>query len=217
MDDDVFMDGTLREVEEKMPDFQEEVSERSILKVSPGSVRQEVSQAITDKKGMLIILKEAEDKVDTEGSEMSFLDEKKELILPREAETEENDLLSASKEEETFKEDGAVVTEAQTTVVKTLSPKIEIKTDDMGQIKATDSPKKAMASWISEEVKPAASEVFGVSAKEFREMKMCGGLQQSDEIFTFEEVQSKQSKSSLTQITVSESSASTLAVVLYEN
>uniref|UniRef100_A0A665X8T4 Erythrocyte membrane protein band 4.1-like 3b n=1 Tax=Echeneis naucrates TaxID=173247 RepID=A0A665X8T4_ECHNA len=143
-----------------------------------------------------------------------FLDEKKELILPREAETEENDLLSASKEEETFKEDGAVVTEAQTTVVKTLSPKIEIKTDDMGQIKATDSPKKAMASWISEEVKPAASEVFGVSAKEFREMKMCGGLQQSDEIFTFEEVQSKQSKSSLTQITVSESSASTLAVVL---
>uniref|UniRef100_A0AAQ5YK28 FERM domain-containing protein n=1 Tax=Amphiprion ocellaris TaxID=80972 RepID=A0AAQ5YK28_AMPOC len=71
MDDDVFMDGTLKEVEEKTPDSQDEVSERSVVKVSPGAVRQEVSQAISDKKGTLIILKDAEDKEDTEGKEMS--------------------------------------------------------------------------------------------------------------------------------------------------
>ncbi|XP_056247031.1 band 4.1-like protein 3b isoform X6 [Seriola aureovittata] len=211
MDDDVFMDGTLREVVEKTPDSQEEVSERSMLKVSPGTVRDEVSQAISDKKGMLIILKEAEDKVDIEGKETSVLGETEEPV-PGEADTEEKDLLSASKEEETIKEDGAVVIETQTTVVKTLSPKIEIKTDDMSQIKGIDSPKKAMASWISEEVKTEASEVFSVSAKEVREMKTCGSLQQKAEIFTFEEVQSKQSKSSVTQITVSESSSSSLAV-----
>ncbi|XP_023263195.1 band 4.1-like protein 3 [Seriola lalandi dorsalis] len=211
MDDDVFMDGTLREVVEKTPDSQEEVSERSMLKVSPGAVRDEVSQAISDKKGTLIILKEAEDKVDTEGKETSVLGETEEPV-PGEADTEEKDLLSASKEEETIKEDSAVVIETQTTVVKTLSPKIEIKTDDMSQIKGIDSPKKAMASWISEEVKTEASEVFSVSAKEVREMKTCGSLQQKAEIFTFEEVQSKQSKSSVTQITVSESSSSSLAV-----
>ncbi|XP_022613778.1 band 4.1-like protein 3 [Seriola dumerili] len=211
MDDDVFMDGTLREVVEKTPDSQEEVSERSMLKVSPGAVRDEVSQAISDKKGTLIILKEAEDKVDTEGKETSVLGEKEEPV-PGEADTEEKDLLSASKEKETIKEDGAVVIETQTTVVKTLSPKIEIKTDDINQIKGIDSPKKAMASWISEEVKTEGSEVISVSAKEVREMKTCGSLQQKAEIFTFEEVQSKQSKSSVTQITVSESSTSSLAV-----
>ncbi|XP_077579809.1 band 4.1-like protein 3b isoform X9 [Stigmatopora nigra] len=48
-DDDVFTS------EDKSPD-----SHFSKTQVSPGSVREEVSQAITDKRGMLIILKEAE-------------------------------------------------------------------------------------------------------------------------------------------------------------
>lgn len=218
MDDDVFMDGTLKEVEEKTPDSQEEVSEKSVVKVSPGSVRQEVSQAISDKRGMLIILKEAEDKMETEGKEMCTLVEKEEPVVPRKAEDEESELLSPSKEkerEENLKEDTTVVIEAKTIVVKTSSPKTEIKTDDMTQIKGIDSPKKAMASWISEVVKTEASEVISVLTKEVKEMKTSEELQQKAEIFTFEEVQTEQSKSS--QITVSESSATSLAVVLYEN
>lgn len=207
MDDDVFMDGTLRDVaEEKTPDSQEEVSERAEMKVSPGAVRQEVSQAISDKKGTLIILKEAEEKVDAEGKETSAADEEEEPVVPGEAEAEENETLAASKE----KEDTSVV-------VKTQSLKMEIKTDDMTQIKGFDSPKKAMASWISEEVKAEASEVISVSMKEVKEMKTCDALQQKAEIFTFEGVQTEQSKSSLTQITLSESSTTSLAVVLYES
>ncbi|XP_039998655.1 band 4.1-like protein 3 isoform X2 [Xiphias gladius] len=212
MDDDVFMDETIRELEEKTPDSHEEVSERSVVKVSPGSVIQEVSQAISDKKGTLIILKEADDKVDIEGEEMSVLGEKEEPIVPGEAYSDKNGLLSASEEKETMREDTAVVTEAQTTVVKTLSPKIDINTDEITQIKGIGSPKKAMASWISEEVKTEASEVISVSAKEVKERKTSDSLQQKAEIFTLEEVQIKQSKPSLTQITVSESSATSLAV-----
>uniref|UniRef100_A0A668AV10 Erythrocyte membrane protein band 4.1 like 3 n=1 Tax=Myripristis murdjan TaxID=586833 RepID=A0A668AV10_9TELE len=56
------------EEEEKTPNgSQEELSERSMVKISPGAVRQEVSQAISDKRGTLIILKEAEDKMATDG------------------------------------------------------------------------------------------------------------------------------------------------------
>ncbi|XP_074508050.1 band 4.1-like protein 3b isoform X5 [Sebastes fasciatus] len=197
MDDDVFMDATLREAEE--------VSERAQMKVSPGAVRQEVSQAITDKKGTLIILKEAEDKA--EGKETSVAGEEEEPVVPGEAEAEDNEMQSASKEKEAIKEDASVVTEAKTT--ETQSPKVEIKTDDMTQIKGTDSPKKAMASWISEEVKTEASEVI---TKEVKEMETPDDLEQEAEIFTFEAVQTEQSKSSLTQITVSESSSTSLAV-----
>ncbi|XP_035860689.1 band 4.1-like protein 3b isoform X9 [Sander lucioperca] len=211
MDDDVFMDGTLREVDEKTPDSQEEVSERAEMKVSPGAVRQEVSQAISDKKGTLIILKEAEDKVDTEGKETSAADEEEAPVVPGEAEAGENEMLS--KEKEYIKEDMSVVLEAKTTVVKTQSPTMEIKTDDMTQIKGSGSPKKAMASWISEGVKTDASEVIGVSTKQVKEMKTFDAMQQKAEIFTFvKEVQTEQSKSSLTQITVSESSSTSLSV-----
>ncbi|XP_069548612.1 band 4.1-like protein 3b isoform X10 [Brachyistius frenatus] len=210
MDDDVFMDGTLREVEEKTPDSQEEVSEKSMLKVSPGAVRQEVSQAISDKKGTLIILKEAEDQADTEDKETSASVENEEPVVPGELEADENETTSASKEKETLQEDPSAVIEAQTTPVKTLSPKVEIKTDDMTQIKGIDSPKKAMASWISEEVKTEASEVISVSAKEVEETETRDGLK--EEIFAVEEVQSEQSKSGLTQITLSESSTTSLAV-----
>ncbi|XP_069366795.1 band 4.1-like protein 3 isoform X2 [Paralichthys olivaceus] len=211
MDDDVFMDGTLREVEEKTPDSQDEVSERSALKVSPGAVRQEVSQAIIDKKGTLIILKE--DRLDTEGSEMSILGEKEEPVVPGEPEAQEKDSLSSSIETETIKEDSAVVIEAQMTVVKTLSPKIDVKADDMTQNKGIDSPKKAMASWISEEVKIEASEVISVSAEEVKEVMKCDSLQQKAEFFTFEEVvQTEQSKSIFTQNSIPESSTTTIAV-----
>lgn len=206
MDDDVFMDGTLREVQEKTPDSQEEVSERSMVKVSPGAVRQEVYQAISDKKGTLIILKEAEEKVDIEDKEERALDEKEEPVVPVEAKAEENQI-------QTIKEDDGVVTEADTMVVKTASPNLKIKTDEMTPIKRTDSPKKAMASWISEEVKTEALDVFTVAAKEVEETS--GGLQQKTESFTFE-VQTDESRPSLTHITLPESSTTSLAVVLYE-
>ncbi|XP_034411037.1 band 4.1-like protein 3 [Cyclopterus lumpus] len=201
MDDDVFMDGTLREVDE--------VSERAEMKVSPGAVRQEVFQAISDKKGTLIILKEADDKVDTEGEETSGAGEEEEPVIPEEAKAEENEMLSTSKEKESISEDTSVVVEAKTTAVKTQSPKMEIKTDAMTQIKGTDSSKKAMASWISEVVK---SEVISESTKEVKQTKASDALQQEEEIFTFEEVQTEQSKSSLSPITVSESSTTSLAV-----
>ncbi|XP_034064277.1 band 4.1-like protein 3b isoform X14 [Gymnodraco acuticeps] len=186
MDDDVFMDGTLREVDEKTPDSQEELSERAELKVSPGAVRQEVSQAISDKKGMLIILKDAED---TEGKEMSPVDEEEEPIIPEEDEAEENEMLSASKEKETIKEDTSVGIDAEDKMQRL---RIEIKTEDMTQIKGIDSPKKAMASWISEEVKTEASEVISVTngVKE-----MTNGINQEADIFIFKAGQTEQSKS----------------------
>ncbi|KAK1879631.1 Band 4.1-like protein 3, partial [Dissostichus eleginoides] len=189
MDDDVFLDGTLREVDEKTPDSQEELSERAELKVSPGAVRQEVSQAISDKKGMLIILKDAED---TEGKEMSPVDEEEELIIPEEDEAEENEMLSAAKEKETIKEDTSVGIDAKNAEDKMQRLRIEIKTEDMTQIKGIDSPKKAMASWISEEVKTEASEVISVTngVKE-----MTNGINQEAEIFIFEQGQTEQSKS----------------------
>nr|XP_046263604.1 band 4.1-like protein 3b [Scatophagus argus] len=205
MDDDVFMDRTLREVEEKTPDSQEEVSERSLVKVSPGAVRQEVSQAISDKKGMLIILKEVEDK--EEGKDTSTVDEIEQSVVPEEAKDEEKEI-STSEDKEGLKEDTSVVIEAKTVVVKTQSPKMEMKTGDMSEIKGADSPKKAMASWISEEVKTGAPEVVSVMTKAVKETKTSDALQKKAEIFTFEE---GQSKSGLTQITLSESTTTSLA------
>uniref|UniRef100_A0A8C3B5A6 FERM domain-containing protein n=1 Tax=Cyclopterus lumpus TaxID=8103 RepID=A0A8C3B5A6_CYCLU len=172
-------------------------------------LEQEVFQAISDKKGTLIILKEADDKVDTEGEETSGAGEEEEPVIPEEAKAEENEMLSTSKEKESISEDTSVVVEAKTTAVKTQSPKMEIKTDAMTQIKGTDSSKKAMASWISEVVK---SEVISESTKEVKQTKASDALQQEEEIFTFEEVQTEQSKSSLSPITVSESSTTSLAV-----
>ncbi|KAM4552214.1 band 4.1-like protein 3b isoform 3-T3 [Odontesthes bonariensis] len=213
MDDDVFLDGTLREeVEEKTPDSQEEVSERSVVKISPGAVRQEVSQAISDKKGTLIILKEAEEKADTEGKETSALVEKEELVVLGELEADKNEILSASEEPETLKEDTSVLVEGQTAVAKRWSPNVEIKTDEMTHIKGIDSPKKAMASWISEEVKTEASEVISVPVKDVKVVETSDGLQQKTELFTFEEVQTEPPKPSPTQIKVPESSAASLAV-----
>lgn len=188
MDDDVFMDGTLREAEERTSDSQEDVSERSVVKVSPGAVTQEVSQAISDKKGRLIILKDVE--------------EKEEVKEPGGAEGVEKES-SASKENGTVKEDATDVLASITREIKKPCPKVEINSNGMQQIIGSDSPKKAMVSWISEEVKTVTT----------KEVKRSGeALQQTAEIFTFEE---EQSKSSATQITVSDSSAS-FAVVQYK-
>lgn len=182
MDDDVFLDGTLREeVEEKTPDSQEEVSETSVLRLSPGAVRQEVSQAITDKKGTLIILKEAEDQADSEGGVMSALvDEEEEAVGPEELEADKNQRFLLCKEAEIAPED--IFT--HNAVVKLLSLTEEMKGGDMNHVRGLDSPKKAMASWITEEVKTEASEVI-----------------------------SARLKSSPTRMTVSESSATPLVVV----
>lgn len=206
MDDEVFMDGTLREAAEKTPDSQEEVSERSLVKVSPGAVTQEVSQAISDKKGTLIILKEADDK---EGAgEMSSAGAKEEHVVPREV-TGEGNKSSTLKE----REDTSLVHSSVTAEVKTHSPKKEIKNGDIPQNKGIDSPKKAMAAWIYEEVKMEPTEVISVTTKEVKEVKTPGSLQQIAEIFTFEE---EQSKSSVAKITVSESTTTALAGVLYK-
>ncbi|XP_027875710.1 band 4.1-like protein 3b isoform X11 [Xiphophorus couchianus] len=173
MDDDVFVDGTLREeAGGKTQDSQEEeeeASDKSATKLSPGAVRQEVSQAISDKKGTLIIFKQAENKEDEETS-------KKEGLVDRaESETDGN------KEQK-----------------RQASLKAEIKNGDVSQIRGVDSPKKAMASWISEE-KVESSEVVSVFTKELKELKTLDEPQQKAEGI--------QPKSSPTHVTVSASLA----------
>ncbi|CAJ1072580.1 band 4.1-like protein 3b isoform X14 [Xyrichtys novacula] len=206
MDDDVFMDGTLREVEEKTPDSQEEMSERSAGKVSPGAVRQEVSQAISDKKGRLIILKEAEEREDAEGDETSAEGGKEEFKVQGEVKAKVNGTLKEEEEAADGKEDAVVADKP--------SPKFEIKTDEKTPIKGFDSPKKAMASWISEEVKTEASRIIitTTTTEEVKEMKSSDDTPlQKPEIFTFQEVQIEQSKPSLNHVSLSESSTSSLA------
>ncbi|XP_054914303.1 protein 4.1-like isoform X10 [Poeciliopsis prolifica] len=167
MDDDVFMDGTLREeAGGKTPDSQEEDEEASATKLSPGAVRQEVSQAISDKKGTLIIFKQAENKEDEEIGG---------LVGRAESETD-------GKEEQK----------------RQALLKAEIKNGDVSQIRGVDSPKKAMASWISEE-KVESSEVVGVFTKEVEELKTLDEPQQKAEGI--------QPKSSPTHVTVSASLA----------
>uniref|UniRef100_A0A668APF4 Erythrocyte membrane protein band 4.1 like 3 n=1 Tax=Myripristis murdjan TaxID=586833 RepID=A0A668APF4_9TELE len=178
MDDDVFIDGTLKEEEEeeeeeKTPNgSQEELSERSMVKISPGAVRQEVSQAISDKRGTLIILKEAEDKMATDGTAVDTHTEKEETVVSGKVEAEKNEFLSTSETENvlTCKEDMADVTDPKTAIVMT-NLNMETKKVDMTQIKGTPSPKKATASWVSEVSKTEeGSEVISVSTKEVKDM-----------------------------------------------
>ncbi|XP_068195917.1 band 4.1-like protein 3 isoform X13 [Antennarius striatus] len=205
MDDDVFLDRTLRtDADEKTPDSQEEVSERSIGKVSPGAVRQEVSRAISDKKGMLIILKEAED---IEESKPEFaVDETEEFLVTGEAVADENEI-SPSEENLAIEGDASVVIESTTTLVKI--PEVEIKTYGVTQIKCMDSPKKAMASWISEQVKTNVSELNSMSTTEERQTKPSDAPQPPAEMLTSEE---EQAVATPTGVTVSESSPAALAV-----
>ncbi|XP_034039923.1 band 4.1-like protein 3b isoform X6 [Thalassophryne amazonica] len=201
MDDDVFVNGTLREVEEKTPDSQEETSEKSVVKLSPGAVRQEVSQAISHKRGTLIILKEAEDKLDSETKE-----EAAEPVLS--AKLKEQDDIAA------VPGDAADLMEAKPTVVEA-SLKTQTKPEVMDHIKGVDSPKKAMASWISVVGTTVHEpEVICVSTKDILEMSTSEGTQQKAELFNFEEFHTEESKSSqtATQITVSQYSSSSLPV-----
>lgn len=190
MDDDVFMDAALRQADERTSDSQEDVSERSVVKVSPGAVTQEVSQAISDKKGRLIILKDAE--------------EKEEAKEPGGAAGVEKES-SAPEENGAVKEDTTDVPASTTRETKSPCPKVEIKSNDIQLIIGRDSPKKAMVSWISEAVKT-------VTTEEVKKIEGGEALQETAETFTLEE---QQSKSSPTLITVSESSPS-FAVVQYE-
>lgn len=181
MDNEVFMDGTLREAGEKTPDSQDDLSERSLVKVSPGAVTQEVSQAIIDKRGTLIILKEAEA---AEG----------ERLFPGEVTTVE-DKVSAGEEGG----DGAPALH---------SPKKEMRNGDVAQNKGVDSPKKAMAAWIYEEVKTEEPpQVVSGTTKEAREAETPGAVQQVA-VLSVEEEQSK--------ITLCESTAASVAGVLYK-
>ncbi|XP_016897980.1 band 4.1-like protein 3b isoform X3 [Cynoglossus semilaevis] len=205
VDDDVFTDGTLREVEGKTPD-----SEGLMVRVSPGAVRQEVTQAIIDKKGTLIILKE--EKVDTGDKEISLTGEKEVFALPRAVDAEKFDLVLSSKDKDTGKED-VFAFESHMTLIKTVGPKTDMKADDLTQIKSTDSPKKAMASWISEETKAGASEFICTTTCEIKETKTSDGPQQKENLFNLEGLaQFKQLKTHLTQNAVFDSSSSSLEV-----
>ncbi|XP_053738549.1 band 4.1-like protein 3b isoform X13 [Synchiropus splendidus] len=153
LDDDVFIDTTLRDVEEKTPDSE---------KVSPGAVRQEVSQAIIGKKGTLIILKDADDKAEPEDREPG------EVLAALDTEAMENGLPSPEEDEYCLDED-ASAEEAKTNglphhVIETIS-------EEVIQIRVVHSPKKAMASWVSEAVKDGAAEVIGTMTNEVKEMK----------------------------------------------
>lgn len=175
MDDEVFTDATLREAGEKTPDSQDELSERSLAKVSPGAVTLEVSQAIIDKRGTLIILKEAE------GAEG-------ERLFPGEVATEE-DKVSAGEEGE---EASALH-----------SPKKEMRNGDVAQNKGVDSPKKAMAAWIYEAVKTEAPpQVAGGTTKEAREREAeTPGAVQQVAVLSVEEEEEEQSKITLCEST----------------
>uniref|UniRef100_A0A668AEI3 Erythrocyte membrane protein band 4.1 like 3 n=1 Tax=Myripristis murdjan TaxID=586833 RepID=A0A668AEI3_9TELE len=148
---------------------------------------------------------EAEDKMATDGTAVDTHTEKEETVVSGKVEAEKNEFLSTSETENvlTCKEDMADVTDPKTAIVMT-NLNMETKKVDMTQIKGTPSPKKATASWVSEVSKTEeGSEVISVSTKEVKDMTTSETLQQKAEIFTFEELQTEQSKSSLitTQIT----------------
>lgn len=210
MDDDVFVDGTLKEAEGKSPDSQEEASERSTGKVSPGAVRQEVSRAITDKKGTLIILKDAEDKGDGEGEENG------ESFVSGESPVHENEIQPASRERGASTGD-AVAVETQLVIVKTLNLKVEARPDGPARFKSVDSPKKAMASWISEESKPNAAAAAGVSENHVEEMKTPDEVPPDVGAVPSDEVVSERPKSVPPLRTLSESLSPTPAAVLYDD
>lgn len=177
MDDEVFTDATLREAGTKTPDSQDDLSERSLVKVSPGAVTQEVSQAIIDKKGTLIILKEAE------GAEGEL--------------ATEEDEMSAAEE----REDAPALR----------SPKKEMMNGDIAANKGVDSPKKAMAAWIYEKVKPEEPpQVVGGTTEEEVESETpeAPGAVQQVAALSVEEDQSK--------ISLCESTATAVAGVPYE-
>lgn len=227
MDDDVFTDAnTLREDdagevaaaaaaapvrEEKSPDSQGEASERSVVKVSPGSVRQEVSQAIIDKKGTLIILKDAEDKAEAE-DKMAAKDivatrdqtaadhddcatTEVDAIEPPVGEMEdvtndENEVPSASDEEDTVpatEKEEAFCGRGMILDPNDVPLKMESRHMEVTRIKGVSSPTRAKASWVSEVVKTVErSEFTSMSAKEGEQWQAFKAGAPKD-VFIFEE------------------------------
>lgn len=179
MDDEVFTDATLREAGGKTPDSQDDLSERSLVKVSPGAVTQEVSQAIIDKKGTLIILKEAE------GAEG-------ERLFPGEGGAEEDHTSTAEEREDA-------------------PPRKEMLNGDIAPNRGVDSPKKAMAAWIYEEVKTEAPpQIPSGTTEEAREADapVSAGAVQQVAVLSVEEEQSK--------VSLCQSTATSVAGVLYQ-
>ncbi|KAK0150150.1 Band 4.1-like protein 3 [Merluccius polli] len=234
MDDDVFTEATTLQGEEAgglgagedktTPDSQAEVSEASMLKVSPGAVRQEVSQAIIDKKGTLIILKEAEDKAAAAdevaaGDNMAADRDGESLVGEMEdfAEDEnENEFPSASDEEDgvpaTVKEEAyggrGVILGPDDMPLKMESRRMEVT-----HIKGVSSPTRAKASWVSEVVKTVErSEFTSMSAKEGEQWRAFQADAPKD-IFIFEEAQAGKPGAGLAALsTVTEMSATSLEV-----
>ncbi|XP_062338010.1 band 4.1-like protein 3 isoform X4 [Osmerus eperlanus] len=207
------------EHEERSPEPQEEV------KISPGSVRQEVTQAIITKRGTLIILKElgSEDQGDSDGTYMeidrgdsdgTYMEiDGVNGYRPAPDEARENQMDSLPCEENeaqsTLEEDEVSKRESLTTCMEVkdeteapLGAK-EVETDGMESI---TSPKKAKAPWLSEIIE--TEEVTMVTKRSYEEVK---------ELSTTEEELGKgrieQSQLSLTATcSVTESSAASLAV-----
>ncbi|XP_067109942.1 protein 4.1-like isoform X4 [Osmerus mordax] len=207
------------EHEERSPEPQEEV------KISPGSVRQEVTQAIITKRGTLIILKElgSEDQGDSDGTYMeidrgdsdgTYMEiDGVNGYRPAPDEARENQMDSLPCEENeaqsTLEEDEVSKRESLTTCMEVkdeteapLGTK-EVEADGMESI---TSPKKAKAPWLSEIIE--TEEVTMVTKRSYEEVK---------ELSTTEEELGKgrieQSQLSLTATcSVTESSAASLAV-----
>ena len=212
------------EHEERSPELQEEV------KISPGSVRQEVTQAISTKRGTLIILKElgSEDQGDSDGTYMeidrgdsdgTYMEiDGVNGYRPAPDEARENQMDSLPREEKeaqsTLEEDEASERESLPTCMevkdKTEAP-LSTKQVDTDGMESITSPKKAMAPWLSEIIE--TEEVTMVTKRSYEEVK---------ELSTTEEElgkgQIEQSQLSLpAPCSVTESSAASLAVVPYEH
>jgi len=251
MDDDVFT--TLREDEVVAaaaapegetisPDSQGEASERSVVKVSPGSVRQEVSQAIIDKKGTLIILKEAEDKAEAvdktaAGDGVAAGDQtaddrddrataevdateppvgEMEDLANDENEvpsvSDEEDAVPATEKEEAFGSRGVILGPDDAPL------KMESRHMEVTRIKGISSPTRAKASWVSEVVKTVErSEFTSMSAKEGEQWQVFKAGAPKD-VFIFEEAPAGKPGADFTAAavsTVTELSTASLEVVPY--
>lgn len=206
------------------PEREEETMEpQEEVKVSPGSVRQEVTQAISSKRGTLIILKQESedqgdpdgtymeiDKVDPDGTYMEIDGAIQCLAEAAKVDSlnrfEEKEALNSLDEDEASKKEAPTNCMEDEKIEAPVSPK-EVQTNGMEIIK---SPQKAKASWLPEAMETTAViEVIHGSYEEVKELKMA-----EDEL---DKAQTDQTKLSLTTThSVTESSATSLAVVPYE-
>ncbi|KAM6948216.1 band 4.1-like protein 3 [Aplochiton taeniatus] len=203
LDDDVFTDAALREdgEEGKTPGSQEELSERSVVKVSPGAVRQEVTQAIMDKRGTLIILKEADDPgepsaAETDGEQESSEDWKEADNGKRGSSTTEEENAYTLNEHDTGE------------MCSTLDEKMEPHQVESGAMRGIASPKKATACWLSEVGTAAGQSEVDVAS--WKDATKVNALE--DEIFSYEEARCSTSDPVTSAQFLTESPASSLAV-----